>query len=88
MTFQKSDIPKDNFYSKKETIEDIIYEISSYMRDNNISENNNRLYDLTISYLLWALYYNKQDIEVKKFDIKRFSEMAKNNVQQKQLQLL
>ena len=88
VTFQKSDIPKDKFYSKKETIEDIIYEISSYMRDNNISENNNRLYDLTISYLLWALYYNKQDIEVKKFDIKRFSEMAKNNVQQKQLQLL
>ena len=64
MTFQKSDILKDNFYSKKETIEDIIYEISSYMRDNNISENNNRLYDLTISYLLWALYYNKQDITV------------------------
>lgn len=88
VTFQKSDILKDNFYSKKETIEDIIYEINSYMKDNNISENNNRLYDLTISYLLWGLYYNKQDIDVKKFDVKCFSEMAKNNVCQKQLQLL
>lgn len=88
VTFQKSDIDKNSFYSQKETIEDIIYEIQLYMKKKKIDENNNRLYDLTISYLIWAMYYNKQDITVNKFNIKSFSLLVQNNVSQKQLNLL
>ena len=79
VTFQKTSVSKQDFYSQKESIESIIKEVYSYLKTENI--NNNRLYDLTISYLLWSLYYNKQDIEVKNFDIKHFSDFVKNNLQ-------
>ena len=64
------------FYKRNEDIETIIKEIASYMESNKISKNNNKLYDLTISYLIWAMFYNEEEINVQGFDIKKFTQIA------------
>ena len=76
VTFQKTETPKHDFFSKKETIEEIIREISAYMKSHKIKADNNKLYDLTISYLIWSLYLNEAEVDIAKFDIKKFTKIA------------
>lgn len=76
VTFKKTSYQSDASYNTPETVESIIQEISAYMKKYNISADNNKLYDLTISYLIWALYLNEYTIDVSKFDIKKFTKIA------------
>lgn len=76
VTFKKTNKSEIMFYKRNEDIETIIKEIASYMESNKISKNNNKLYDLTISYLIWAMFYNEEEINVQGFDIKKFTQIA------------
>jgi len=76
VTFQKTDRQLTPSYNQPETVASIVKEISAYMAKHGISADNNKLYDLTISYLIWALYLNEYEIDVSKFDIKKFTQIA------------
>lgn len=79
VTFQKTDRQLDATYNLPENIESIVQEISAYMKQHGISNDNNKLYDLTISYLIWSLYLNEYPLDVSKFDIKKFTKIALDN---------
>lgn len=92
VTFVKDNDLDQEFYNEPETISGIIKEISEYMDDNKIPNDNNKMYDLVISYLIWAMYLNEQKIDVKGFDIKKFTKLAEevlngNNFEQMTLPL-
>lgn len=78
VTFQKCTINPEDFYRENETVEGIIKQISYYMQEHQINKDNNKLYDLTIAYLIWAMYYNLSGLDVKGFDIKKFTKLAEN----------
>lgn len=78
VTFKKTEYMQQDFYNQPENISGIIKEISEYMKMHEIPDDNNKLYDLVISYLIWAMYLNEQKIDVKGFDIKRFTKLAKD----------
>ena len=76
VTFQKAVTPQECFYDKPQTVEGIIKEIVAFCNDNKITADNNKLYDLTISYIIWAMFLNHREINMKEFNIKSFSKMA------------
>lgn len=76
VTFRKAETPPESFYEKEQTVEDIIREIVAYCKERNLVLNNNKLYDLTIAYLIWAMFSNRAEINVKGFHIKSFSKKA------------
>lgn len=76
VTFVKDKALEPKFYSATENIAGIIKEIDEYMNENGIPNDNNKMYDLVISYLIWAMYLNEQKIDVKGFDIKKFTKLA------------
>lgn len=76
VTFKKEEADNNEYYDEYETVESISKEIAVYMEDEKISTDNNRLYDLTISYLIWALYYNKRSVDISSFNIKKFAQIA------------
>lgn len=76
VTFQKGKATAEDFYNEKETITGIVSEITQYMRVHGIDKDNNKLYDLTIAYLIWAMYYNRNGVDIRKFDIKAFTKIA------------
>ena len=76
VTFTKDKNYIPEFYDKKETISTIIKEIYAYMKSNNLPDDNNRMYDLVISYLIWAMYLNKQKVNIDDFDIKKFAKLV------------
>lgn len=78
VTFKKTNVEQTELYNKEETIESIIREISEYMKEKEISPDNNKIYDLTIAYLIWAIYLNEYEIDVKDFDIKKFVKIVQN----------
>lgn len=76
VTFVKDNNLVQKFYNESETISGIIKEIAEYMKENGIANDNNKMYDLVISYLIWAMYLNEQKIDVQGFDIKKFTKLA------------
>lgn len=76
VTFKKTNKQLFKSYNKTEDITSIVKEIGAYMRRNKISVDNNKLYDLTISYLIWALFLNEQSVDMANFDIKKFTRIA------------
>lgn len=76
VTFVKDKDYVPVFYNEPETVSGIVKEIADYMKKKNIPNDNNKMYDLVISYLIWAMYLNEQKIDVKGFDIKKFTKLA------------
>lgn len=76
VTFKKTDELQQEFYNEVETVPGIIKEISAFMVEHDMPNDNNKLYDLVISYLIWAMYLNEQKIDVKGFDIKKFTKLV------------
>ena len=76
VTFKKSNEDVASTYSENETVPDIIREVVAYFKSHNINYDNNKLYDFVISYLIWAMYLNDKEIDVKDFNIKKFSSLA------------
>lgn len=76
VTFQKGRTDRFPSYAKRETIPDIIREIVAYMQKNQIPFDNNRLYDYTIGYLIWAIYLNREEIDAQDFNLKTFSQFS------------
>lgn len=75
-TFKKSQHDIVSTYSASETIPDIIREIADYFEAHGIAYDNNKLYDFVISYIIWAMYLNDREIDIKDFNIKEFSRIA------------
>lgn len=78
VTFQKTDAKMDECYSTEESVTGIVKEIIAYMDAHSISADNNKLYDFTIAYLIWAMYLNEREIDVSKFDIKKFTQIVQS----------
>jgi hypothetical protein len=76
VTFVKDKDRIPEFYNKVEDISGIIKEVAQYMESKQIPNDNNRLYDLVISYLIWAMYHNENKIDIKGFNIKKFVKLA------------
>lgn len=76
VTFKKSNEEVISTYSENETVPGIIREVAAYFKSHNIKYDNNKLYDFVISYLIWAMYLNDKEIDVKDFNIKTFSDLA------------
>lgn len=76
VTFKKTKVAKERFYNRTETLEEIIKKTALYMEHKNVNLDNNKLYDYSISYLIWAMYLNEYKIDVKGFDIKKFAKIA------------
>lgn len=87
VTFVKSDTSPFEYYNRQETVPEIIAAINRYMLDHGISADNNKMYDLTISYLIWAMFLNEQDIDVSNFDIKKFTKLAQDVLDPTQLRM-
>lgn len=76
VTFVKDKEYEPVFYNEHETVSGIIKEVADYMKKKDIPNDNNKMYDLVISYLIWAMYLNEQKIDVTGFDIKKFTKLA------------
>lgn len=76
VTLKKSDSSPLEYYSCQESVTEIVTEINRYIVEHEISVDNNKLYDLTISYLIWAMFLNEQEIDVSDFDIKKFIQLV------------
>ena len=76
VTFKKSKIPSGDFYCKEETLISILEDIKKYMQHKQIQVDYNKLYDITISYIIWAAYLNESEINIKGFNIKSFSKVV------------
>lgn len=70
VTFKKSEVNKELFFSESFTLEYMIEKIINYSNENNLSLNYTKLYDLIISLLIWNLYYNESFENIDNFTIK------------------
>jgi DNA modification methylase len=88
ITFKKTAAKDISRYFKRNlTLEDIIKEILNFMYENNIELDSVKIYDITISLIIWNLFYNQGILDIKKFDIKSFSNIVDNIIQSKQNQI-
>ena len=73
---KKKKITKKNFFEKNIEIHDIIKEILQYFNETTMEFDNIKLYDVFVAYLIWNIYYNKHEINIKKMDTKKFCKIA------------
>lgn len=66
----------ENYFIKDICLENIIKEILDFMCENNIELDSVKIYDITVSLIIWNLFYNKGDLVIDKFDIKSFSNIV------------
>lgn len=78
VTFQKTSQPLHGFYNQPETLPGILREILAYTKKHAIPVDSNRLYDLTIAYLIWAMYLNRQNIDTRGLDIRKFARLVQD----------
>jgi len=81
VTFQKKESNKNSrFYCKDMSLPDIINDVKQFIVSKNIAMDHIRLYDLTISYIIWNMYYNKGVVDIGKFNTKSFVNMLSESV--------
>ena len=86
VTFKKTnEIKEENYFYKKLDIEEVIKDIVKYFDKNKSLEFDTvRLYDITIAYIIWNIFYNKENIEIKDFNTKTFCKMVEKIMDKKQ----
>ena len=86
VTFKKtSKETKSNYYCENHTLETLIYEVADYLCD---VKDNNKIYDLTVSYIIWSLFYNQGILDVNNFNLKNFIKYIESHqLRKEQLQL-
>lgn len=74
VTFKKTNkINEKNYFNKKLDIDETIVEIIKYFNKHKSLEFDNvRLYDITIAYIIWNIFYNKENIDIDNFNTKTF----------------
>ena len=77
VTFKKTkEIKEKNNFCKKFDIENVIEDIVKYFEEHKeIELDTVRLYDITIAYIIWNIFYNKEKVEIEKFNTKKFCKM-------------
>jgi len=79
VTFQKTKENNINNFNVSQTLslEIIIEEIITYIKSKNIEIDFIKIYDITVSILIWMLYFKNDDNEwFNEFNIKKFKEIA------------
>lgn len=78
ITFKKTKkINKSNYFDENFDLKNIIKDIIDYYDKKKDSEFDNiRLYDITIAYIIWSIFYNTQEINIENFDTKKFSKLV------------
>ena len=70
VTFKKTDKPlKSRFFKENINLEQLIYEVADYTLD---VKDNNKIYDLTVAYIIWSLFYNEGTMNITDFNLKQF----------------
>ena len=70
VTFKKTDKElKNRFFKEDIDLEHLIYMVADYT---NGVKDNNKIYDLTVAYIIWSLFYNEGTLEISDFDLKKF----------------
>lgn len=84
VTFKKTSEEKaDNYFSEDTNLEDIISQILIFMYENSIDLDSVKIYDITISLIIWNLFYNNGNLDIKKFDIKSFTSIVDKIIESK-----
>lgn len=78
VTFKKTkEIKEKNYFYKKFDIESVIEDTISYFKEHKeIEIDTVRLYDITIAYIIWNIFYNKEKVEIENFNTKKFCKMV------------
>lgn len=88
VTFKKTSENNTNRYFETNlTLEDIIKEILDFMYENNIELDSVKIYDITVSLIIWNLFYNQGILDIEEFNIKSFSNTVDGIIQSKQYQI-
>lgn len=76
VTFKKTNkTDKTKYFNKKYSLKDIINEVMEFIVNNEIGIDIVKVYDITISLLIWNYFFNSEKIEITKFDTKIFQNM-------------
>ena len=74
LTFRKSSTPlKYKKINAGYSLEMVIDEVLSTIKDNNLELNVYKLYDLTVSTIIWLMYYDRKEFDISNFDLKKFA---------------
>lgn len=86
VTFKKSDKHiKSRYYRENLNLESLIREIANYTYNIN---DNDKIYDLTVAYIIWSLYYNLGELQIDNFDLKKFIKYIEiNRLRKEQISL-
>ena len=86
VTFKKSDKHiKSRYYRENLNLESLIREIANYTYNIN---DNDKIYDLTVAYIIWSLYYNLGELQIENFDLKKFIKYIEiNQLRKEQMSL-
>ena len=70
VTFKKTNKElKSRFFKEDINLEQLIYMVADYTC--NVKDNN-KIYDLTVAYIIWSLFYNEGNLNINDFDLKKF----------------
>ncbi len=70
VTFKKTNKElKSRFFKEDINLEQLIYMVADYTCD---VKDNNKIYDLTVAYIIWSLFYNEGNLNISDFDLKKF----------------
>lgn len=75
VTFRKGthNIDISRYFERDMSLQEIIQDVLIYMKHHNSSLDVIKIYDVTISYIIWNLFYNKGTILIDSFDTRQFS---------------
>ena len=88
VTFKKTNKTKEeNYFYKKLDIEKVISDIIRYFeKHKDLEFDTVRLYDITIAYIIWNIFYNKEKIDIKDFNTKTFCKMVEKLINKEKKQ--
>lgn len=76
VTFKKQPADKEKYFDKPTDLETIIKSVLDYMEKSSPEIDIIKLYDVTVSLLIWNLYYNQSKIKIEKFNIQSFGKIV------------
>ena len=72
VTFCKSNSNKNNYFSLELNYYSVLSTVLEYSKNKKFDDDYIKLYDLTVSYLIWNMYYNNSYSHISNFDTKKF----------------
>jgi len=76
VTFQNKLVKDDNYFDTPTNLQTIVKSVLNYMEENKLEIDTTKLYDVTVSLLIWNLFYNKSKVDIDKFNVKLFGKIV------------